>query len=259
MAVWKPPDRDVDVGTLLADIEALASCEKEGVLHRVLRRVMAGMDIRQFLFCTFSVGAEGACSHHHFLVGCAPGWMQLYQQRHWYHNDPFLAHARAQARPALGSQLPCQSVGQQQMREMAARYGFRSCMVVPAHDSTHVFVGALLVANEDDPREGGEARLWRWQVLLRALSTILLEQRLSVHQRDLLQAWQLGARDLDMLALVSDGLAAHEVAARLSLSVSTVYAAYARLNEKLGVARIQESARLVRQYGLLSACQALGR
>lgn len=251
MVVQKPPDQDTDIGALLTDIEALGMCDEGGALHRLLRRVMDGMDIGQFLFCTFPVGDEVACGHHHFLVGCAPGWIQLYQQRHWYHNDPFLVHARCQGCPALGSQLPCQSAGQQQMREMAARYGLRSCMVVPAHARTRVFLGALLVANEDEPWAGGEARLWRWQVLLRALSVILLEQRLSMHQRELLQAWKLGSRDLDMLALVNAGHAAQEVAARLGLSVSTVYAAYTRVNEKLGVARIQEAARLANQYGLL--------
>lgn len=242
-----------DIDTLLADIEALGACEDEVVLHRVLRRVMARMEIPQFLYSTFPAEDEAAGSHHHFLVGCAPAWIQLYQQRHWYHNDPFLMHARAQTSPALGSQLPCQSVGQQQMREMAVQYGWRSCMVVPAHTSTPALVGALLVANDHEPASGGEARLWHWQVLLRAVSAILLEQRLAAHQRDCLQVWQLDARELEMLALVNAGHAAHEVAARLELSVSTVYTAYARLNEKLGVTRIQEAARLARQHGLLSA------
>ncbi|MCD9231007.1 LuxR C-terminal-related transcriptional regulator [Ralstonia pseudosolanacearum] len=61
----------------------------------------------------------------------------------------------------------------------------------------------------------------------------------------------LDARDLTALQFVLAGEPAQEVARSLGLSVASVYSMYSRINEKLGVNRINEAARLAQQYDLL--------
>jgi len=61
----------------------------------------------------------------------------------------------------------------------------------------------------------------------------------------------LSAREMDVLALIADGLSNKEIAARLNVSPNTVKTHVARLLEKLGARRRTEALARAREFGML--------
>lgn len=87
--------------------------------------------------------------------------------------------------------------------------------------------------------------------MLRATAATLLEVRMLVQRRQMVERFELDERELTMLRLVLAREPAHEVARNLGLSVASIYSMYSRINEKLGASRINEAARLAQRYELL--------
>ncbi|AZU59032.1 autoinducer binding domain-containing protein [Ralstonia pseudosolanacearum] len=236
---------------VLTKINSLGACTHDIELHARLRSIFSDLQIPSFIFSTFNLDANGTASSYRFLVGCSAEWIQIYQHRHWYSNDPYLQYARFNASPAPGSVIPITSAGQREMRATARQYGFRSNLVVPAHSRATSLLGVLHIANNVEMEDGGEARLLEWQSLLRAISLTLLDMRTAAQHQLMVARFGLDARDLTALQFVLAGEPAQEVARSLGLSVASVYSMYSRINEKLGVNRINEAARLAQQYDLL--------
>jgi len=241
----------VTVRAALTAIDALAECEDDMELHPRVRAIFSELQVPSFVFSTFRVDTDGHATDYRFLVGCNPEWIQIYQHRHWYSNDPYLEYARFNTAPAVGSGIQVTSAGQRDMRAAARRYGFRSNLVVPAHSRATSFLGALHVASDTEVEDGGEARLFKWQALIRAIALILLEVRTAAQRKLTVTKFELDERDLAVLRLVLGTEPAQEVAKNLGLSVASIYSMYSRINEKMGVSRINEAARLAQQYDLL--------
>jgi DNA-binding CsgD family transcriptional regulator len=197
------------------------------------------------------VDTNGPTTDYRFLVGCNPEWIQIYQHRHWYSNDPYLQYARFNAVPALGSCIQITSAGQRDMRATARQYGFRSNLIVPAHSRATSLLGILHVANEIEVEDGGEARLFEWQALFRAMAMTLLDVRMMAQRNLMVATFELDERDLTALRFVLVAEPAQEVAKSLGLSVASIYSMYSRINEKMGTNRINEAARLAQRYDLL--------
>jgi DNA-binding CsgD family transcriptional regulator len=134
---------------------------------------------------------------------------------------------------------------------MARQYGFRSNLIVPAHSRATSLLGVLHVASEVEVEDGGEARLFEWQALLRAMAMTLLDVRMMAQRNLMVAKFELDDRDLTALRLVLVAEPAQEVAKSLGLSVASIYSMYSRINEKMGTNRINEAARLAQQYDLL--------
>jgi DNA-binding CsgD family transcriptional regulator len=232
----------VNIGEVLAAINVLGECGHDIELHPQLRA---------FIFSSFRVDTNGPATDYRFLVGCNPEWIQIYQHRYWYSNDPYLQYARFNAVPALGSSIQITSAGQRDMRAKARQYGFRSNLIVPAHSHATSLLGVLHVASEIEVENGGEARLFEWQALLRAMAMTLLDVRMMAQRNLMVAKFELDERDLTALRLVLVAEPAQEVAKSLGLSVASIYSIYSRINEKMSTSRINEAARLAQQYDLL--------
>jgi DNA-binding CsgD family transcriptional regulator len=229
----------VNIGKVLAAINVLGECGHDIELHPRLRAVFSQLQVPSFIFSSFRVDTNGPTTDYRFLVGCNPEWIQIYQHRHWYSNDPYLQYARFNAVPARGSSIQITSAGQRDMRAMARQYGFRSNLIVPAH------------SRATSLEDGGEARLFEWQALLRAMAMTLLDVRMMAQRNLMVAKFELDDRDLTALRLVLVAEPAQEVAKSLGLSVASIYSMYSRINEKMGTNRINEAARLAQQYDLL--------
>jgi DNA-binding CsgD family transcriptional regulator len=137
------------------------------------------------------------------------------------------------------------------MRATARQYGFRSNLIVPAHSRATSLLGVLHVASEIEVEDGGEARLFEWQALLRAIAMTLLDVRMMARRNLMVAKFELDERDLTALRLVLIAEPAQEVAKSMGLSVASIYSMYSRINEKMGTNRINEAARLAQQNDLL--------
>ncbi|MEX1251830.1 MAG: LuxR C-terminal-related transcriptional regulator [Hyphomonas sp.] len=69
--------------------------------------------------------------------------------------------------------------------------------------------------------------------------------------RDAQRTLRLSAREMDVIALIADGLSNKEIAARLNVSANTVKLHVARMLEKLEVSRRTAALARARQLGLL--------
>jgi DNA-binding CsgD family transcriptional regulator len=236
---------------VLSAVNRLGQCAHDIELYPLLRTIFLRLHSTSFIFSTFQLNANGHAAGYRFLVGCNPEWIQIYQHRHWYSNDPYLQYARFNASPALGSSIQLSSAGQREMHATARQYGFRSNLVVPAHSRLTSLVGMLHVANDVEVEEGGEQRLFEWQALFRAISMSLLDVRVAAQRSSLVAKFELDERDLSALRLVLDGEPAQVVAKSLGLSVASIYSMYTKINEKMGVSRINEAARLAQHHDLL--------
>ncbi|MFM0224331.1 autoinducer binding domain-containing protein [Paraburkholderia dipogonis] len=241
----------VNIGKVLAAINVLGECGHDMELHPRLRAIFSQLQVPSFIFSSFRVDTNGPTTDYRFLVGCNPEWIQIYQHRHWYSNDPYLQYARFNAVPSRGSSIQITSAGQRDMRAMARQYGFRSNLIVPAHSRATSLLGVLHVASEIEVEDGGEARLFEWQALLRAMAMTLLDVRMMAQRNLMVAKFELDDRDLTALRLVLVAEPAQEVAKSLGLSVASIYSMYSRINEKMGTNRINEAARLAQQYDLL--------
>ncbi|KAA0090519.1 helix-turn-helix transcriptional regulator [Trinickia soli] len=236
---------------VLTTINSLSDCTCDPELHLRLRCIFSELQIPSFVFSTFNLDTSGLVSGYRFLIGCSPEWIQIYQHRHWYSNDPYLQYARLNTSPAAGSTIPVASAGQREMRDTAHQYGFHSNFIVPAHSRTTSLIGVLHVANDTAKEDGGEARLLQWRGFLRAIAATLLDVRVLAQHQLMVRRFELQERELAALRFVLVGEAAHEIARNLGLSVASIYSMYSRINGKLGTSRINEAARLAQRYELL--------
>src|SRR5579864_5136260 len=230
-----------NLGNVLTAINALSECAHDIELHPRLKDIFSNLQITSFIFSTFQLDPNGHATGYRFLVGCNPEWVQIYQQRHWYSNDPYLQYARFNASPALGSTIQIASAGQREMHATARQYGFRSNLVVPAHSRITSLLGVLHVANDIEVGDGGEVRLLEYQALLPAIAMTLLDVRMTAQRKSMVARFELDERDLTVLRLVRAAEPAQEVAKSLGLSVASIYSLYSRINEKMGVSRINEA------------------
>lgn len=236
---------------LLARIDSLSTCVHDVEIHHLIQGLIRRLNATSYVFSTFSIDPQGQAHTYRFLVGCHPEWIQIYQHRHWYTNDPYFQYARHHTAPIAGTKVELLSAGQREMVATARRYGLRSNLIVPAHARTTSLIGVLHVANDSDAEAGGEVALMKFQSLFRAISGILLDIRIATQRRISAEKFDLDTRELTVLKLVGASSPAHEVAATLGLSVASIYSMYSRINEKMGVNRITEAVRLAREHELI--------
>jgi len=96
-------------------VEALSSLEDsayDGDAHVILMSLLTGLNVDGYIFSSISLKPDGQAASYQFLIGCNPEWMQIYQHRHWYSNDPYLEYSRSNTKPATGSSFSQLSAGQ---------------------------------------------------------------------------------------------------------------------------------------------------
>ncbi|UUM21060.1 helix-turn-helix transcriptional regulator [Mycoavidus sp. SF9855] len=226
------------------EINRLQQCENDGQLHAILLPLVQYLGASQYIFLSMVMDKEDEAHSYRYLIGCRPEWLQVYQHRHWYMNDPYIIYARMNIEPKLGSSIPLLSAGQSAMVSTARQYGFKSNLIVPTHCRASSLMGVLHVANQCEPNEGGESSLVMAQPLFRAIAGSLLDLRIAELRRASARKFNLNARELDILCSIKQGAHAPQIATKFDVSVATIYVLYKKVNEKMGVNRISEAVKL---------------
>lgn len=193
--------------------------------------------IEYFGLQTFVFGAllrSGEREHYRYLVGCSLEWCYLYNQNKWYAIDPLIDYALKNTSPALASEIPLGSAGQERLMAQAAEHGFRSGVVVPAHSPSAARIGILYLGTGEGPEHARDCFL-RHRNLMRAFGLELLEWWDAKLRETGLEDLDLDDLDLDLLAKAEEHATAEEAARELGVTLSRVKSRYERLARKLEV------------------------
>lgn len=124
----------------MAAMGGLATAVDEAQAVTVLSETVALMGADAAAFVSFVrddaslsfVRDDASHESFRFLLACDPVWCLEYEQQAWYATDPWLAYALTHSEPTRGHEIAAGSAQQQAVVELAARYGFRSALIVPA-------------------------------------------------------------------------------------------------------------------------------
>ncbi|WNC95479.1 autoinducer binding domain-containing protein (plasmid) [Paraburkholderia sp. FT54] len=246
--------KQVETGDPVRLIGELSMCATEGALLSKVRTITASLGGMQFIYQWIrfdgATPAAGDPVETRYLVGCRPGWTQQYIARLWYMNDPCVVYARTNVAPALMSHVNVHRIDHWLVTE-ARMHGFASGIVVPAHIHGHGMVGLLHVSNSVRA-PAGEGVLWDNRVLLRAMSSELLDWRVSQVRHDAQAKYELSEQETQILRMLRDGASASHVADQLGMSKHTVYKTiYQRITRKTGATRITDAVEKAAAHGLL--------
>jgi DNA-binding CsgD family transcriptional regulator len=186
-----------------------------------------------------------------FFNASPPGWCQEYMSNAWQTIDPCILYAAINNSPTLISRIPVRTAGQRLMLDAAARWGFRSGIVVPAHSpSGRSRMGVLYLGSEDPQRFDDEA-LNDLRLVLRALAGELLDWWTRLVRAELLAGGDLSRVDVEMLRLTRQGFRSNDIATSLGLSKGAVDQRMHRLTAKFNSPSRKDAADLAYQLGLL--------
>ena len=226
----KPPEAIASFEHASDRISWISGYETEAEVEAAARQIVEYFGLQAFVFGAFF--RTGERENYRYLVGCVPEWCYLYNGNKWYAIDPFVEYALKNTNPVLASEIPLTSPGQERMMAMAAEYGFRSGVVVPAHSISTVRIGVLYIGSSGASEAATES-LSRHRNLMRAFSIELLEWWDAKLRTTSLEELELDELDLDLLGKANEQATAEEAARELGVTVSRVRSRYERLARKL--------------------------
>lgn len=220
-------------------LNQIKTYESAGQLVGLVKQIIQPYGLESFVFVSMRRDDDTRESYR-YLIGCDPVWCQHYRARNWYTNDPFMAHAVSDSTMVLGSAITTGSASQREMLEMAARYGFRSGMVVPAHGGANARIGVLYLGSALPPAQI-ESRLWANRFVMRQLAFELYEWwQAKLHAQSVLTQ-HLDGVDLKLLRDKREGYTTAQICARYGYSKAMVDTRLRRICEKLDVANMKQA------------------
>lgn len=220
-------------------LNQIKTYESAGQLVSLVKQIIRPYGLESFVFVSMRRDDDTRESYR-YLIGCDPVWCQQYRARNWYTNDPFMAHAVSDSTMVLGSAITTGSASQREMLEMAARYGFRSGMVVPAHGGANARIGVLYLGSALPPAQI-ESRLWANRFVMRQLAFELYEWwQAKLHAQSVLTQ-HLDGTDLKLLRDKREGYTTAQICARHGYSKAMVDTRLRRICEKLDVANMKQA------------------
>jgi len=188
---------------------------------------------------------------YRFVLACDPTWCMEYESLRLYCDDPWLHYVRENVEPQVSERIPAYGSRARLALQLAAKYGFKGALVVPAHEHKGVSrFGALCLGSNrpgyfDDT--GLDAACYAATGFARAMQEWLVERL----REDLLNRCRLSDSEIDLLRHERRGLSSKEVANLMKTTATTVNSRWQRLNAKLGVANRRAAATLAAEHGLL--------
>lgn len=166
-------------------------------------------------------------------------------------SHPWFRFARMNLTSGSDRQVEIREASDKAAMELASRYGFRSCFIVPTPSANDLDrLGMLCVGSEHpDDFEGPQAGVVR--TLARALAAELHDWLLHCLHERLLQTAQLEAADMQLLAMEQRGLQSKQIAVLTGLSKATIDSRFQRINTRLHCSTRRASALRAVAYGLL--------
>jgi DNA-binding CsgD family transcriptional regulator len=187
-----------------------------------------------------------------FVVACPARWCMEYNQNAWYAADPCLLYALANNEPELIQNLTLRSRGQKNMMAAAKDAGFVSGVVIPAHSpSGRSRIGVMYIGSRD-PDYFNEAKLRKHRMLLRSVSSEMLDWFVRDEKKALLPLGDLSKEELELLKMTHGGYKSTEIADNLSLTKSAIDQKLFRLAKRFGTGSRKTAAAIAFRCGLLT-------
>jgi hypothetical protein len=230
-------------------IDHIKDCSGQQEVASNISSLIAYFDLSSYVFLVIQ---RGSTRRHRkwFLIGCSPEWCQIYNDRKWFMIDPFVDHALRDSRPILGSAIVPKSPGQIELMAIAAEYGFRSGIVIPAHTGLGSRVGVLYLGSNKSAAEM-ESRLLASRHLLRVIAMELFEWWEAKYISEAIGGHRFDEIEVELLRLYHEGFNTAAAAAALGLTFSQVNNRFRSINQTLGTRNRKEAVELAFDLGIL--------
>jgi len=234
-------------------IQNIATADSESTVRMMTRSVITRVGAESFIYSTLRVNQSGQeFRAHHYFEDCRSEWRSIYEDRRWYMNDPLIEYAKLHTEPAVCSKIVPITRGQTDMLEAAARHGFRSGIVVPAHSrlGAQQCLGVLFIGSSGEPANR-ETLFLSHRIVLRALAMELMEWWKNHFKKLAIQKFKIKQLEIQMLEHLSNGRSVAEISAILDMKPSTLYHQLAILKDKLSAGKTNDAVLSAKAHGLL--------
>lgn len=241
------PDYVTRVGEAIRDMQsARDQTQAVELLHEATQRMGAEVSILASL-----IRDDESCRSYRLLLNCDPAWFTEYERQGRYEEDPWLAYAQRYSVPVRSSQIPVASDAARAAVDLAARFGFRSAVIVPAPSSGGLTRTGVLCLGSSKPGYFDDEGFVALRVVARGVAMELHEWWIGRIRDELIATAEISADDLLLLAHERMGLGTKAIAKALNWSTSSVDSRFHRMNVRLGVSSRKAAARLAAEYGLI--------
>lgn len=235
---------------VLARIRALAQATDEAQAVDALAAASDEMGADAAAFVSF-VKDDPSHESFRFLLACDPVWCLEYEQRAWYIDDPWLEYSLNHTEPVRGQDIQMSCPQQRAIADLAAQFGFRSALVVPAPSSGCLTRTGVLCLGSSTSGYFDDEGYPRLKMLARSLAMELHEWWLGRIRKELVESGQLTDEDVALRAHERKGHSTKVIAASLDMTAHAVDSRFQRMNARLGVPNRKAAARLAAECGLI--------
>jgi DNA-binding CsgD family transcriptional regulator len=221
----------------------------------LLRKSLPILEVKSAVFISFVYGDAQSASTR-FLLACDPRWCREYLDIGGLLHDPWIAYAKHQCVPIVGSRLVPADSAQQAVAELAWRYGFKSVLLVPTHSGPGRSRLGLLALGSDIPGHFESQDMVPVRIAARSIAVEVQDWWLARFQRELQLTISLTPREVELLVNQACSLCTKRIAAALNVSEGSINSRFQRLCAKLGVANRRAAAKLAVESGLIEASDA---
>ncbi len=238
------PSRVTDIAT---DIIAASD---QPTVHASFRDAVGALGASSAMFVSF-VRNDHHLAACRFMLACDAAWARSYVCDGHFECDPWLAYAAQHSEPKVASTLKLVDADHLRVQALAARAGFASALIVPAHSGAgHSRISVLCLGSSSAGYFEG-AGLPRLRVNARMLALELHEWWLSRIRRELVVKARITADDLVLLQHQCQGHSSKKIAAELKVSKTSINSRFQRMNAKLGVGTRRMAVQLAIECGLI--------
>jgi len=219
-------------------------------VHALFREGVIALGASSAVFVSF-VRDDRNLAACRFMLACDPAWGRAYIQEGHFAHDPWLAYAAQHTEPVVASELNLLDDDHRQVMDLAARAGFVSAVLVPAHSAPgHSRISMLCLGSPTPGYFEGEG-LAQLRVSARMLAMELHDWWLARIRRDLIVKARITPEDLVLLQHQCQGHSSKKIAAELKVSKSSINSRFQRMNAKLGVGNRRLAVQLAIECGLI--------
>ena len=230
-------------------VQVPAASDQQTV-HALFRDGVAALGASCAVFVSF-VRDDRNLAACRFMLACDPAWGRIYVHDGHFAHDPWLAYAAHHSEPVVASALTVLDAEHQRVMDLAARAGFVSAVLVPAHSGAGHSRISLLCLGSSTPGYFESEGLPQLRVSARMLALELHDWWLSRIRRDLIMKSRITPDDLVLLQHQCQGHSSKKIAAELQVSKSSINSRFQRMNAKLGVGTRRMAVQLAIECGLI--------
>jgi DNA-binding NarL/FixJ family response regulator len=228
----------------------IPSSDDQQTVHALFREGVTALGAACAVFVSF-VRDDQHMAACRFMLACDPAWGRVYVQDGHFAHDPWLAYAAHHSEPVLASALTLLGDEHRRVVALAARAGFVSALLVPAHSAPgHSRISVLCLGSPIPGYFEGEG-LAQLRVSARMLAMELHEWWLSRIRRDLVVKARITPEDLVLLQHHNQGHNSKKIANELKVTRISVNSRFQRMNAKLGVGNRRMAVQLAIECGLI--------